>query len=340
MNAMYCPTCYIKFPSGETRCPKCGGPGAPRNTQSVQAKVGLARRNIVPLNGKQRWKFFLGSLFGLLLLAIPSTIIFGILLPMQFNWLVFGLGVGIIIIGIYKNDSLHELIDGNYYIKSAQLIRVDRVQYSYYFGFFKDLGCVAIDAEMFEKAKLGAIYQVNYSPRSKIAWSMEIEDEKPANLISDIKPNVQENISNKTRKITFIQRKELLFMLMKHSLLASLYPIYVIFTPDLELSDLNIFIIIIYVFVFYNLGMAVLALLDLISNTNELVNDRLIRVEFTYGRRGKRFYAIFERNSRLNINEQQYIDLIESQVYQIMYSRWTRTLWEAQLTDSQTSIID
>jgi len=80
--------------------------------------------------------------------------------------------------------------------------------------------------------------------------------------------------------------------------------------------------------------MIVLALLDLISNTNELDNDRLIRVEFTYGRRGKRFYAIFEGNNRLNINEQQYIDLVENQIYQITYSRWTRKLWEAQLLDS------
>ncbi|HBW48872.1 MAG TPA: hypothetical protein DEF47_03065 [Herpetosiphon sp.] len=255
---------------------------------------------------------------------------------MQFNWLVFTLGIGVIIIGIYKISSLHELIDGNSYIKSFQLIRVDRVQNSrtYYFGFFKDLGCVTIDAEMFDNAKLGAIYQIQYSPRSKIVWSMKIEDEKPANIISDIKPNHQENISDKQRKITFIQRKELLFMLMRHSILVSLYPIYVIFNPALALSDLNVFIIIIYIFIFYNLGMIVLALLDLISNTNELDNDRLIRVEFTYGRRGKRFYAIFEGNNRLNINEQQYIDLVENQIYQITYSRWTRKLWEAQLLDS------
>lgn len=335
---MYCPSCYIKFPSGETRCPKCGGPGVPRNTQSRQAKGGLAQRNAVPLKGKQRWSFFLSSLFGLLLLAIPSIIIFGILLPMKFNWLVFGLGIGIIIIGIYKISSLHELIDGNSYIKSDQLIRFERVQNGrvYYFGFFKDLGCVTIDAEMFDNAKLGAIYQIQYSPRSKIAWSMKIEDEKPANIIPDIKPNDQINISDKQRKITFFQRKRLLFMLMKHSILVSLYPIYVIFNPNLELSDLNVFILIIYIFMLYNLRMIVLALLDLTSNTNKLDNDRLIRVEFTYDRRGKRFYAIFEGNNRLNINEQQYIDLVENQIYQITYSRWTRTLWNSQLLNVQT----
>ncbi|XSG73994.1 hypothetical protein ACP8Y2_17595 [Herpetosiphon llansteffanensis] len=330
---MYCPKCYIKFPSGERRCPKCGGPGVPRNTP---LKVNSVQPKTVNLTGRQKSKLLFSSVMGLLFLAIPSIIIFGILLPMQFNWLMFVLGISIISLGIYKIPSLHELIDGNSYIKSAQLIRVDRFQYSSVscFGFFKDLGCLRIDNEMFEKAKLGAIYQINYSPRSKIAWSMKIEYEQPVSIISDIKPNVQESIGNKTRKITFIQRKELLFMLMKHIVFTSLYPIYIIFNPTIDLSHLNVFIIIIYVFMLYNLGMIILAILDLISNTNELDDDRLIRVKFIYDRRGKHFYAIFEGNNRLNINEQQYINLIESQIYQITYSRWTRKLWEAQLIDS------
>ena len=185
---MYCPNCSLKFPSGETRCPKCGGSGLPRNTQSAIDTVNSGRGKTVPLNGKQRWSFFLSSLFSGLLLSLPSIIIFGIPLSIHFNWLVFLLGITFISIGMYNVPSVHELIDGNSYIKSVQLIRVDRFHDSrtHCFGFFKELGRLRINDERFDEYTVGALYQINYSPRSKIVWTMHLQSEQIARESSTI----------------------------------------------------------------------------------------------------------------------------------------------------------
>ena len=131
------------------------------------------------------------------------------------------------------------------------------------------------------------------------------------------------------------QRKELLFMLVKYVLIDSLYPIYVINNPAVSLYTFNIVVLAIYIFMVYNLRIIILTLMDLISNTNHGTDDQLIKLEFKYTPRGEYYYAIFERSNKLIINEQQYTDLIEKQMYRIVYSRWTRKLWDSQLIDYQ-----
>lgn len=335
---MYCPKCYIKFPSGETRCPKCGGPGAPRNTP---LKANPVQPKTVNLTGSQKSKLLFSSVMGLLFLAIPSIIIFGILLPMQFNWLWFSLGISIICIGLYANKSLHELLDGTASVKSAQLLKVNRFDMgtSFCFGFFNGIGRLTIDNTMFEAAIVGATYRLIYSPRSKIVWNIELQNEQISNVLMNTKLNIDENRANQVAKLTFPQRKELCLILIKNLMLASLFPMYILINPSIDVANMStmafIFMLGIVVFTVFYLKEAIFAGLDLISNTIENDNDRLMYMEFTYDRRGAKYYAFFENIKRLTINEQQYMYLIENQSYQIRYSRWTRKLWYAQVIDSK-----
>ncbi|KPL81937.1 hypothetical protein SE18_20270 [Herpetosiphon geysericola] len=278
---------------------------------------------------------------GLLFLAIPSSIIFGILLPLQFNWLWFLLGIGIICIGIYTNSSLHELLDGTASVKSAQLLKVDRfdVGARICFGFFHGIGRLTIDNAMCEAATVGATYQLIYSPRSKIAWNIELQTEQKSNTIAHTQPNAQENAIAQSKKLNFAQRKELFSMLIKNLMLTSLFPIYILINSSIDMASISImafgFMLGMVMFTVFYLKEVILIGLDLISNPIEIDNTRLIRVKFTYRRGKTRYYAHFENTNRLMINEQQYMYLIENQQYHLSYSLWTRKLWYAQLIDSK-----
>ncbi len=105
---MNCPTCYIKFPSGETCCPKCGGPGVPRGTQPPTAPIeqDVSRQpkqqdsaKTMPMTGKQRWYHCTKALVPCLVVAVIIVGMFTLVSPKRFNLILLAILIGLIIAG-------------------------------------------------------------------------------------------------------------------------------------------------------------------------------------------------------------------------------------------------
>ncbi|KPL81938.1 hypothetical protein [Herpetosiphon geysericola] len=339
---MYCPRCYIKFPSGETRCPKCGGPGLPRNTLLKPATAAPTQAPSMAMTSKQSRYHLTKALFPFLVITVPIIGICTLVLARNFTLIPLLIIIGLIVAAIALNKHLYDFINDVVYVETDQLLKIERMyirkDYRIYVAFFKRLGDFQIDSELYANAQLQSFYRIMYSPKSKKLWNIKLESNQAAidqllntQEVEDLKNT--EYLAAQSR-LSLNQRKEIIKMMLMNLGLGVIVAFFARGSIEQLIAGSFSFSNLVQVLFLFMLWMLIIQtafqLIDLITGKLESSIDICIGFDRRSSPLGNRYTAKFQQLGKTFVNQQHYMHMRKGERYRIVYSRWSKLVWDVQ----------
>lgn len=342
MNAMYCPKCSIKFPSGETRCPKCGGPGLPRNTPVKAATADPKPVPSMAMTSKQSRYHLIKALFPFLVITVPIIVIFAFVLSRNFTLIPLLIIIGLIVAAIALNKHLYDFVNDVVYVETDQLLKVEKFKEPkmkiYYVTLFNRLGDFQVDEEIYNTVEPYLVYRIMYSPSTKKLWKIKLE---PNQAVIDQLLNTQEAEELKNTeylaeqsRLSSGQRKEIIKMMLTNLGFGVIVAFFARDSIKQLISGSFEFSNVLQVLFLFMLWMLIIQtaflLIDLITGKLESTVDLCIGFDRTSRPLGSRYTAKFQQLGKTFVTQQHYMHMRKAERYRIVYSRWSKLVWDVQ----------
>ncbi|WP_124033388.1 zinc ribbon domain-containing protein [Herpetosiphon llansteffanensis] len=339
---MYCPKCYIKFPSGERRCPKCGGPGVPRNTLLKPATVASTQAPSMAMTSKQSRYHLTKALFPFLVITVSIIGICTLVSARNFTLIALLIITGLIVAAIALNKHLYDFVNDIVHVETDQLLKIEwmyiRKDHRIYVAFFNRLGDFQIDDELYENAQLQSFYRIMYSLNTKKLWKIKLE---PNQTVIDQLLNTQEAEDLKNNeplaaqsRLSLNQRKEIIKMMLLNLGFGAVIAIFTSGSIKQLIAGSFSFSNIVQVLFLFMLWMLIIQtafqFIDLITGKLESTVDLCIGFDRRSSPLGSRYTAKFQQLGKTFVTQQHYMHMRKGERYRIVYSRWSKLVWDVQ----------
>lgn len=341
---MYCPHCYHQIPTQQAKCERCGWPFLAAQTQLKPATTAPKQASTIQMTGKQRWYHFIKALAPLIVPILPIIGILMLTSPKNFSLIVFAIIIVLIGAGIYLNKNLSDLFGGIVHVESDQLLKIDRFYLGkryVYAAFFKRIGSFQIDHDLDKNIKFQTYYTVTYSPNSKKLWKLQPEtnqltieqlanEQVPDSLTNDSLPEQTILSANQRMQIIKLMIKKIAVGLIIYLLFGDTIENLILWNYDYIFIPNIIFPVLFLVILLLLTIKVLLELIDLISGKLQATSDQLTDLDIN-GSPGRFSYtATFKQLGKTTIQHQHYLAMIKGERYRIVYSRWSKLVWDVQ----------